>query len=132
MMRFTANGFTAKNTNAKRLIGRAYSIKDDLIAGGPDWIGKMGYDIQAKVTSFDPPGSRQLTKVQRNQMLQALLAEHFKLAVHYETKEAPIYMIVIANGGPKLHEATPDDTYPDGSKCEVSGGCCPSDQERRS
>lgn len=46
------------------------------------------------------------------QMLQALLANRFKLTVHRETKELTIYKLVIAKGGPKLQEAKPGDTYP--------------------
>jgi len=48
------------------------------------------------------------------QMLQALLADRFQVTVHRETKELPIYTLVIAKGGPKLREAKPGDTYPSG------------------
>jgi uncharacterized protein (TIGR03435 family) len=57
----------------------------------------------------------------RQHMLQVFLAERFKLAAHAETRELPIYSLVVAKNGPKLHEAKPGDTYesayklPDGS-----------------
>ncbi len=35
-------------------------------------------------------------------MLQALLAERFKLAVHHGTKELPVYLLVAAKSGPKI------------------------------
>lgn len=116
MIRTPPDGFTASNINVRMLIATAYAIKDDLIIGGPDWISSTGYDVDAKVTSFDPPEARQLTREQRNQMLQSLLADRFGLIVHNETKDAPIYELTIAKGGPKLHEATPGDTYPNGPK----------------
>jgi len=50
----------------------------------------------------------------QQQMLQALLAERFQLTVHRETKELTTYTLVIAKGGPKLQEAKPGDTYPNG------------------
>ena len=49
-------------------------------------------------------------------MLQALLANRFKLAVHRETKDLPGYALVVAKNGPKLHDAKPGDTYPNGIK----------------
>jgi uncharacterized protein (TIGR03435 family) len=116
MFRNTPDGINYANVTAKALIATAYNIKGDQISGGPDWAGSAGFDIQAKVTSFDPPDSHQLTKDQRSQMLQSLLADRFKLTIHYETKEAPVYELTIAKGGPKLHEAKPGDTYPNGPK----------------
>jgi uncharacterized protein (TIGR03435 family) len=47
-------------------------------------------------------------------MLQALLADRFKLAVHHETKDLPVYSLVIAKGGFKLQESKPDETDPQG------------------
>ena len=49
-------------------------------------------------------------------MIQSLLADRFKLGVSHETKELPVYALVIAKNGPKLQEAKPGDTYPNGMK----------------
>jgi uncharacterized protein (TIGR03435 family) len=38
-------------------------------------------------------------------MLQALLADRFKLVIHGETKEIPVYALVVGKGGPKLQKA---------------------------
>lgn len=116
MIRTPPDGYSASNITAKSLIATAYGIKDDLISGGPDWVGSTGYDIEAKVASFDADAPHQLTRTQRNQMLQSLLTDRFQLTTHNETKEAPIYQLVVAKGGLKLHEATPGDTYPNGPK----------------
>jgi uncharacterized protein (TIGR03435 family) len=112
MMRNLPDGFSAANANVRQLIANAYDVKDDQVSGGPDWVGSTGYDIEAKVT--DPDGPHQLTKAQRTQALQALLADRFKIAVHAETKDAPIYALTIAKGGPKLKESKPSDALPAG------------------
>lgn len=121
MIRNLPDGFIASNINAKTLISNAYGIKDDLITGGPDWISSTGYDIDAKVTSFDSPDVHQLTRDQHNQMLQSLLADRFHLVVHNETKDAPIYELTLAKGGPKLVESKPSDTPPQGSPAVPPG-----------
>ncbi len=65
-------------------------------------------------------GLRKLSEDQRNverrRMLQALLADRFKLTVHHETKQLGGYVLVIAKNGPKLQEAKPGDTYSNGIK----------------
>jgi len=112
MMRNLPDGFSASNVTARSLIANAYDVKDDQISGGPDWVGARSYDIQAKVTGADPSDPHQLTKAQRSQALQALLADRFRLAVHTETKEASIYALTIAKGGPKLTASKPSDAPP--------------------
>jgi uncharacterized protein (TIGR03435 family) len=49
-------------------------------------------------------------------MIQSLLADRFKLRVSHETKELPVYALVVAKNGPKCQEAKPGDTYPNGIK----------------
>ena len=39
---------------------------------------------------------------QKGKMVQALLADRFRLAMHNETRELPIYTLIVAKGGPKL------------------------------
>ena len=98
----------------KDLIATAYNLKPFQITG-PDWINDMSqrFDIVAKM----PDGS---TVDQAPQMLQALLAENFKLAVHRENKERPIYALVVGKGGPKLKESPPDEEAP--ARDEAGGG----------
>jgi uncharacterized protein (TIGR03435 family) len=64
------------------------------LKGGERW------DIQAKL----PEGG---TPAQIPAMLQSLLVERFKAAVHRETKEHPVYALVVGKGGPKMKEADP-------------------------
>ena len=115
----TPNGLSA-NTTLQMLIRLAYGVEDHQISGGPSWVGKDKYEIEAKM---DSPTADELRKsnedqnrLEREAMLQALLADRFKLTLHRETKELPVYSLVIAKNGPKLHQAKPGDTYPNGIK----------------
>jgi uncharacterized protein (TIGR03435 family) len=92
---------TCDNMALRDLIQRAYALKSYQITG-PDWMTSARYDIVAKVPA-------NATKEQVLVMWQNLLADRFKIAVHRETKEMPIYALVIGKGGPKFSEAPPDD-----------------------
>ncbi len=74
---------------------------------GPSWLGETRFDIQAKM----PDGS---TKDDAPAMLQALLAERFKLAVHRDKEEHKVLALIPAKSGPKLKEslAAPADIDP--------------------
>jgi uncharacterized protein (TIGR03435 family) len=85
---------TYTNVTVKMLLTTAYNLKEYQVEG-PDWIDSLGYDMVAKL----PPGA---TQVQVAQMLQTLLAERFKIAFHHETRQLPVYALVVAKGGPKM------------------------------
>jgi len=88
---------TATNVNLRMLLARAYNVKNYQIAG-PNYIDTERFDIVAKV----PAGA---TKEQVPAMFQNLLKERFKLALHHETKEMPMFALVAAKGGPKVKES---------------------------
>ena len=108
------------NFTLQKLIQQAYSVQSDRISGGPAWLNSEGYDIEAKDSESVIDELHQLNPNQgfteRKRMLQALLADRFKLALHHETKEVSVYALTIAKNGPKLQEAKPGDTYPNGFK----------------
>jgi uncharacterized protein (TIGR03435 family) len=114
------DGLTAMGATLQMLIQNAYEIQDFQIEGGPKWVSSDRYDIEAKMDSSEIEKFQTLGPDQRvlesNRMLQALLANRFRLVVHRETKELPGYALVIAKNGPKLHDAKPGDTYPNGIK----------------
>jgi uncharacterized protein (TIGR03435 family) len=110
------DGYAATNISLLMLIQGAYGIREDLVSGAPSWANSTRYDIDAKVADADVDTLKKLTPEQRRTMLQPMLAERFKLAVHTETKQLPVYELVVAKGGSKLKEATPGDTYADGIK----------------
>ena len=112
----TPNGFSATNAPLGEVIRLAYQVQEFQMSGGPPWIDSERYDIEAKVDSSATEQLGQLDQDQRRFMLRPLLEDRFQLRVHQETKELPIYALVIAKNGPKLHEAKPNDTYPNGIK----------------
>jgi len=81
----------------KDLIAAAYKVKAYQITG-PDWLGTQRFDIVATM----PDGA---SKDDAPAMLQALLKERFKLAVHRDTQEHPVLALVVGKGGPKLKES---------------------------
>lgn len=94
------------------LIRDAYGFlkfTNDRILGAPDWAKSDKFDIAAKVDSPDIAELQKLSQDQRGLMLQAFLADRFKMVIHKETRELPVFALIIAKNGPKLKEATPDD-----------------------
>ena len=95
------------------LISLVYSayhiIIDDQISGLPGWARSDRYDIQAKMDEQATAAWKNLTRQEQSQqqqlMIQALLADRCQLKVHRETKQLPVYDLVIAKGGLKMKEA---------------------------
>ncbi|WP_213806273.1 TIGR03435 family protein [Granulicella sp. dw_53] len=91
--------FIASNTSLKNLIQyQAYGIPESRILGGPKWLNSERFDIEAKVDASALERLRKLSRgqqrLQRQGMFQQLLAERFKLATHWETRELPVYALV--------------------------------------
>jgi len=110
--------FTATNVTVKMVVISAYGVQDYQVSGGPVWVNGDRYDIEAKMDGSVVEALQKLAPEQRvtvrQQMLQALLADRFKLTIQRTTKEMPVYTLVIAKSGLRLKEAKPDDTYPNG------------------
>lgn len=102
-VRTTPGGrLSVNNMTLKEMIVFAWRIQPYQVSGGPSWLDSIHYDISAKPESSPKQGELQL-------MLQALLEDRFQLTIHRETKELPIYALVLARKdgklGPKLIEA---------------------------
>jgi bla regulator protein BlaR1 len=113
---FSPYGFTARGASLQTVIGVAYGVQAGLISGAPDWVSSEKYDIDVKLPDAadgqKPTGGIGTERLRV--MLQAVLADHFKLALRHQTKNLSIYELVVAEGGPKLQEAKPVFTNPDG------------------
>jgi uncharacterized protein (TIGR03435 family) len=101
-----------KNYTLRRLIRMAYALKSDSqILGGPEWIGKRSFDIEAKF------GDAEFAKMQKMSgrekfeetrfALQALLAERFQLQIRQEAQSIPVYALVVAKTESKLASSAP-------------------------
>lgn len=98
------------NFGLMQLICKAYDVKTYQVSG-PSWLQAAGitgqrFDIVANL----PEGA---TKEQVPQMLQSLLAERFKLAIHRESKDQAVYALVVGKGGAKLKPAEEPAAAPD-------------------
>jgi uncharacterized protein (TIGR03435 family) len=91
---------TFTNVSLTMLINMAYGVRDYQVAA-PGWMDSTRFDIVAKV----PEGA---TKDDYKLMLQNLLAERFKLVVHKDSKEAPVYALLVGKNGSKLKESPKD------------------------
>jgi uncharacterized protein (TIGR03435 family) len=78
-------------------IEAAYGVKPYQISG-PEWLRRENFDITAKADGTH-------SKDEIMQMLQALLADRFKLALHHELKEQPVYALVPGKNGAKLRRS---------------------------
>jgi uncharacterized protein (TIGR03435 family) len=91
--------YAATNVPLRVLIQNAYRIQNYQLVGAPGWIDSERFDIVAKPDANATPDQNPL-------MLRALLAERFKLKVHNETREMPVYALMLARNdgklGPKL------------------------------
>jgi len=97
------------------MITFAYDVRDFQVSGGAGWVGTERFDVMAKAERTASDGPEDLAKMTDQQRktirdqiaerLRALLADRFQLVVHKETKEQPIYALVVSKNGAKLKEA---------------------------
>ena len=98
--------FRTVNLSLRDLVQFAYGVPDSQILGGPTWLDSIMFDIDAKsdpavdaeLRALPPEQARQ----QKQLMVQSLLADRFDLKVHQETRQLPIYALVVAKDGPKF------------------------------
>jgi uncharacterized protein (TIGR03435 family) len=91
--------YTCRNCPLAWVLYEAYDLKTYEFQG-PDWLANTRFDFEARI----PAGT---TKPVFQQMLQNLLADRFKLAVHREQKAMEVYEMTVAKNGPKFKESTP-------------------------
>jgi len=121
------DGLRVRGATLNALIGEAYGfaigpLSEQEVQGEPSWAKTVQFDIDAKVDEGDIARLKAedarwdemanfigamstRTATMRMRMLQALLADRFKLKVHDEVRTLPVYRMVVAKGGPKLARA---------------------------
>jgi len=83
----------------------------DRIAGLPDWAKSTSrWNLDAKVAAEDVSVYSALSRKEKDWMLQPLLADQFHLRVHTEQRGVSVFNLTVAKGGPKLKQATADET----------------------
>jgi uncharacterized protein (TIGR03435 family) len=104
--RMAGGGLNATNVTLREMILFAYEFRDQQLIGASGWMDSDRYDVMAKPTQNDNPteAKRSFDEDFRGLRLKAraLLADRFKLAVHTETRDLPIYALVIAKNGHHL------------------------------
>ena len=95
---FGINGrkFSTKGTTLDDLIEFACDVHEKQIVGGPDWMDKDKFDVDA-VTSDEGVPDFEQTK----SMVRKLIADRFKLTFHHEKKVLSVYVLSVEPGGPK-------------------------------
>jgi len=104
--------YEVRNATMVDLVRIAYGFDADKVLGGPNWLELDRFDVIAKVPSDSTPETQKL-------MLQALLADRFKLVVHKETRPLPTYVLTVGKS-PKLKEA--DGAGETGCKLQAASG----------
>ncbi|HWF11485.1 MAG TPA: TIGR03435 family protein [Bryobacteraceae bacterium] len=98
--------YLVSGASLRTLIADAYDIREYQVSGVPAW-GKSGrFSIEAKTSAPIPPWPESNKLLA--QMVQSLLEDRFRLAVHRETRQDTIYNLVVAKSGFKLKTASPD------------------------
>src|SRR4030095_2642545 len=91
--------YTSINMTLRMLVKTAYGVHDDQVAGGAAWIATERFDVTAKAEG-NPPGG--VFRDQARLMLRQVLADRFKLVLHSERREIPIYALVVARTDGRL------------------------------
>jgi uncharacterized protein (TIGR03435 family) len=113
-LRITGTQVRISGLSLKDYIGMAYDREPPQVIA-PEWTGQVRFDISANLPAAG-------TREQIPQMLQALLADRFELKVHKESREFPIYALVVGKGGLKIKGTPVDPKAPQPSALEAGGG----------
>jgi uncharacterized protein (TIGR03435 family) len=117
--------FTTGNATLKSILHFAFALPESQIVDAPAWVDSTNFDIVAKA---GPDADAQLNALSGDQndlakqlMVQALLADRFRLKTHRETRQLPIYDLVVANPktGPKLLPTEAHGTTIDNNKRSI-------------
>jgi uncharacterized protein (TIGR03435 family) len=104
-MMMQPGGITAQNIPVQMLLRQAFQVQADQIVGAPEWLQTARFDINVRIEGTPGPGVMPA-------VIRALLADRFKLTMHRETREMPVYALMLARSdgrlGPQLKPSTLD------------------------
>jgi uncharacterized protein (TIGR03435 family) len=113
-LRITGSNVRISGLSLKDYIGMAYSLEPPQVMA-PEWAAQLRFDIAGNLPADG-------TREQIPQMLQALLADRFQLKVHKESREFPIFALVVGKGGLKIKGTPVDPNAPRPATVEAGGG----------
>lgn len=117
--RASDNAWLFGNVSSLDLVANAYGIGMHQVIGLPRWAETDRYSLQANMgaDSFDEFEKLPVDEQSRQQrlMMQAVLADRYQLKAHRETREMPVYELVVANHGLKIAEKDTFDGHSGGS-----------------
>ncbi len=96
----------------RAIVRVAYGVNESQVVGGPKWADSDRFDITGRANG--PAGTRELFA-----MLQSLLADRFKLAIHRETRTAQGYALVVAKGGVKMQKSESTESNSHGGRGRI-------------
>lgn len=106
--------FRAENVSLVGLLHWAFQIPETRILEVPRWARSTYFNIEASSDASADARMAHLRgdagQAQKELMVRAMLTDRFKLASHFETRELPVYELMVAKGTPKLGEAKRDGT----------------------
>jgi uncharacterized protein (TIGR03435 family) len=94
----THGRFRAEIGLVRGIVGYAYDVMGAQVKGGPDWLDREPYFVDAR--SEDSAAGPDQVRL----MLQTLLADRFKMTVHRETQQGQVYKLVVGKNGSKLKD----------------------------
>ena len=129
-MNFHGDRFSARNLPLLIIISIALDVpfqgEGNRLSGGPEWIRRERFDIEAAAgKGAFPPGTPFTARKEKMRlMLQTLLAERFKMTIRRESKDLPVYALVVGKSGPKLQKSSiQDKDCSDDTAChQIMGG----------
>jgi len=119
-----------KAATLNELITYAYGIVfDRQLSGSSGWMGTEKFTIEAKPDDVEAAALNRLSHNDRDEqmrlMVQSLLAERFGLSVSFETKELPVYALVVAKGGLKCARDSSPPAISDSSRPRFAWSAAP-------
>jgi uncharacterized protein (TIGR03435 family) len=103
--------YRCQNCSLYQVVMEAFGIRIPAKFSAPDWLQNTRFDISAKLQEG-------ATEEAFHSMLQNLLADRFRLAVHREKRVIPVYELTVAKNGPKFKESVPNDAPADDAASE--------------
>ena len=88
-------GIVAHNLTLKEIVAAAWAAEDYQVSSGAPWTDTLRFEIAAK-------SEKNLTEPETLQRMQALLADRFQLAIRHETREMPVYHLILARKDGRL------------------------------